>query len=114
MRTCIFSVYFSLIIFQYREYKVKKIRLRFCDSMGLEGGDDGIKATDIAKIMDGHVMNGSDVSQNNLCYHLLPFLAVVKRRPCSRERRLQQQPYRQRQDALCGACHERHDSFYNG
>ena len=52
----------------------KKIRLRFCDSMGLEGGDDGIKATDIAKIMDGHVMNGSEVSWNNFSNHLFLFL----------------------------------------
>ena len=37
------------------------IRFRFCDSMGLEG-NSGLKAVDVAKIIDGHVQDGADVS----------------------------------------------------
>ena len=30
--------------------------------MGLEGGNDGLRAVDVAKIMDGHVQDRADVS----------------------------------------------------
>merc|ERR1712013_261580 len=47
---------------QYRQYRVqakdkkkKAIKFKFCDSMGLEGGEVGLSAADVGKIMDGHV-----------------------------------------------------------
>ena len=53
---------------QYRTYKVrardnnnKPIKFKFCDSMGLEGGDAGLKAADVAKSMDGHINDQAEV-----------------------------------------------------
>ena len=40
--------------------KNRKIRFKFCDSMGLEG-TDGLTSTDMAKIMDGYVENMAEV-----------------------------------------------------
>jgi len=47
---------------QYRQYRIraedkkkKAIKFKFCDSMGLEGGEYGLSAADVGKIMDGHV-----------------------------------------------------------
>jgi hypothetical protein len=61
-----------LQIFQFRTYRVRAkdvnnepIRFRFCDTMGLEGGDNGLRAVDVAKIMDGNVQDGTDVRTFN-------------------------------------------------
>jgi len=55
---------------QYSTYEVqasdndeKPINFKFCDTMGLEGGNNGLMADDVAKIMDGHVMHMADLSQ---------------------------------------------------
>lgn len=55
---------------QLRYYKVKAkdennkpIRFRFCDTMGLEAGDAGLRPKDLARIMDGHVKDGTDLSK---------------------------------------------------
>jgi len=57
---------------QYRQYFVcggkaldneeRNIKFRFCDSMGLEGEDAGLSATDVAKILDGHVKELTQLS----------------------------------------------------
>ena len=62
---------------QYRQYFVRdgeatdsqnrRIKFRFCDSMGLEG-EAGLKPIDFSKIMDGHVENLAEV-----CYLSLWF-----------------------------------------
>ena len=38
----------------------KKIKFRFCDSMGLEG-EEGLTSSDMGKIMDGYVENMAEV-----------------------------------------------------
>ena len=43
----------------------KNIRFRFCDSMGLEGGNSGLDASAMAKIMDGHVENLAEVEKGS-------------------------------------------------
>jgi len=58
---------------QYRQYFVsngnakdssnKNIKFRFCDSMGLEGGNVGLDAKSMAKIMDGHVENLAELQE---------------------------------------------------
>jgi len=56
---------------QYRQYLVSHgcatdsssnyIKFRFCDSMGLEGGKEGLDAQALAKIMDGHVKDQAEL-----------------------------------------------------
>ena len=36
----------------------RKIKFRFCDTMGI----DGLNCSDFATIMDGHVMNNTEVN----------------------------------------------------
>ena len=55
---------------QYRQYfvsdgiavdaKNRKIKFKFCDSMGLEG-EEGLTSSDMGKIMDGYVENMAEV-----------------------------------------------------
>ena len=58
----------TFLVFQYRQYQITtegkngRIKFRFCDTMGMEGGDAGLSPDDMAKIMDGHVRNQADVS----------------------------------------------------
>ena len=40
----------------------REINFRFCDSMGLEGGEAGLSHTDVAKILDGYVRDLAEVS----------------------------------------------------
>jgi len=53
---------------QYRQYQITtkgkngRIKFRFCDTMGLEGGDAGLSPDDMAKIMDGRVRNQADLA----------------------------------------------------
>ena len=42
------------------------IKFRFCDSMGIEGRNEGMSSSDFAKIMDGHVKDGAEVSYINM------------------------------------------------
>merc|ERR1712012_1313924 len=58
---------------QYRKYLItardKKntpIKFKFCDSMGLEGGDVGLSAKDFGKIMDGHVEELAELTGRGL------------------------------------------------
>ena len=46
---------------QAKDKKKKAIKFKFCDSMGLEGGEDGLSAADVGKIMDGHVNELAEV-----------------------------------------------------
>ena len=53
------------IYLQYKQYLVyangeqgRKIKFRFCDTMGI----DGLNCSDFATIMDGHVMNNTEVN----------------------------------------------------
>ena len=49
------------------------IRFRFCDTMGLEG-NSGLKAMDVAKIIDGHVQDGADVSDGTRDHYYSHYL----------------------------------------
>jgi len=58
---------------QYRTYKVrakdhknKAIKFKFCDSMGLEGGDAGLMPNAVAQIMDGHVKDMAELSSGGI------------------------------------------------
>merc|ERR1712004_148886 len=69
---------------QYRKYLItandKKntpIKFKFCNSMGLEGGDAGLSAKDFGKIMDGHVeelaeLTGRGLKPGDLGYNESP------------------------------------------
>ena len=39
----------------------KPIKFKFCDSIALEQGDVGLSATDVAKMLDGHVEELAEV-----------------------------------------------------
>ena len=60
---------------QYRQYRVRatdkrknRIKFKFCDSMGLEGNDVGLSATDVGKIMDGHAEEFAEVLIGEIKY----------------------------------------------
>ena len=48
--------------------KNRKIKFKFCDSMGLEG-EEGLTSSDMAKIMDGYVENMAEV-----CFSFIKYL----------------------------------------
>ena len=60
-----------MICLQYQQYLVdaegyngKKIKFRFCDTMGLED-DRGLRSGDFGQIFDGKVMNNTEVSSRD-------------------------------------------------
>ena len=57
--------------------KNRKIKFKFCDSMGLEG-EEGLTSSDMAKIMDGYVENMAEV-----CFSFLKYLNKSDPLTCS-------------------------------
>ena len=76
----------TLTFSQYRQYfvsdgialdaKNRKIKFKFCDSMGLEG-EEGMTSSDMAKIMDGYVENMAEVWLNLLKYQQVLHLSLI-------------------------------------
>jgi len=54
---------FKTFKIKVKDNKNQPICFRFCDSMGLEGGDDGLQVDGITRIIDGYVKDGAELSQ---------------------------------------------------
>eukprot|EP00092_Neocalanus_flemingeri_P016618 GFUD01017979.1.p1 GENE.GFUD01017979.1~~GFUD01017979.1.p1 ORF type:complete len:287 (-),score=66.81 GFUD01017979.1:202-1062(-) len=46
---------------RYQMHKVKELKFKFCDSMGLEGGNTGLTVGDVGMIMDGHARHEAEL-----------------------------------------------------
>ena len=80
--------------------KNRKIKFKFCESMGLEG-EEGLSSSDMAKIMDGYVENMAEVWFCLFSHQVDPLLIVDGESLHQGMSRLQRESYRERHYSLC-------------